>query len=77
MKKLKGVVISDKMIGSAVVLVESSWAHPLYNKTIKRSKKYLTQNLLKAKTGDKVIISESRPLSRKIRFIISEIIQAN
>lgn len=74
MKRLKGIVISDKMVGSAVVLVESSWAHPLYKKTIKRSKKYLVQNLAKAKTGDKVIITESRPLSRHIRFIIEKII---
>jgi len=73
-KRLKGIVISDKMVGSAVVLVESSWAHPLYKKTIKRSKKYLVQNLAKAKTGDKVIITESRPLSRHIRFIIEKII---
>lgn len=75
MKKLTGVVISDKMVGSAVVLVESSWSHPLYKKTIKRSKKFLTQNRLSAKTGDRVIITQSRPISRRIRFIISEIIK--
>ncbi|MFH2019141.1 MAG: 30S ribosomal protein S17 [bacterium] len=75
MKKLTGIVISDKMVGSAVVLVESSWSHPLYKKTIKRSKKFLVQNRLSAKNGDKVIIIESRPISRKIRFIISEIIK--
>jgi len=74
-KKLEGIVISDKMTGSAVVIVESAWQHPLYKKTVKRTKKYLVQNSLKAKTGDAVVITESRPLSAKIRFVISEIIK--
>lgn len=60
---------------AAVVVVEREWRHPLYKKTVKRTKKYLVQNQLKAKTGDTVVISESRPLSRKIRFIITEVIK--
>jgi small subunit ribosomal protein S17 len=74
MKKLSGTVISDKMQGSAVVLVESAWSHPLYKKTVKRSKKYLVDNLKDAKYGDKVEISESKPLSKKKRFVITKII---
>lgn len=73
MKKLTGTIISDKMTGSAVVVVESFWRHPLYKKTVKRSKKYLVDNQLKAKLGDSVEISESRPLSRKKRFTITKI----
>lgn len=74
MKKLTGTVISDKMTNSAVVMVESAWQHPLYKKTVKRSKKYLVENLLKAKTGDTVELTESRPLSAKKRFIITKIL---
>ena len=74
MKKLIGSVISDKMQGSAVVIVETSWAHPLYKKVVKRTKKYLVGNKKKAKEGDNVVISETRPMSRKKRFEISEII---
>lgn len=75
MKKLFGTVISDKMQDSAVVVVESSWRHPLYKKTVKRSKKYLVDNKLAAKAGDQVEISESKPLSKKKRFTITEIIK--
>lgn len=74
MKKLVGVVISDKMMKSAVVVVETAWRHPLYKKTVKRSKKYLVENVLSAKTGDSVTIGEVRPLSSKKRFTITEII---
>lgn len=75
MKKLVGTVISDKMVQSAVVVVESAWQHPLYKKTVKRSKKYLVDNGKKARTGDSVVISETRPLSAKKRFAITEIIK--
>ncbi len=74
MKKLTGVVISDKMQKSAVVVVESAWSHPLYKKTVKRTKKYLVGNDKGAKIGDGVVITESRPMSHKKRFTITEII---
>ena len=44
MKKLIGAVISAKQPPSAVVMVETSFAHPLYTKLVRRSKKYLVQN---------------------------------
>lgn len=75
MKKLVGLVISDKMVRSAVVMVEREWRHPLYKKTVKRSKKYLVDNAKKAKIGDNVVISETRPMSANKRFAITEIIK--
>lgn len=75
MKTFQGVVISDKMILSAVVLVESSFKHPLYKKTVRRSKKYLVENTQKAKTGDLVTIQETRPLSARKRFTITKVIK--
>ena len=75
MKQFTGTVISDKMMRSAVVVVETAWKHPLYKKTVKRSKKYLVQNDVKAKLGDRVTIEETRPLSAKKRFTITKIIK--
>ncbi len=75
MKKLTAVVISTKLAPSAVVMVESSWKHPLYTKMVRRSKKYLVQNDLKAKDGDTVEIQETRPLSARKRFKITKIIK--
>jgi small subunit ribosomal protein S17 len=63
------------MVKSAVVVVESQWQHPLYKKTVKRSKKYLVENIKNAKMGDNVIISETRPLSARKRFTITEVIK--
>ncbi len=75
MKKLQGVVISTKQSQSAVVVVETSFAHPLYSKLVKRSKKYLVQNDIKAKSGDHVEIQETRPLSARKHFTITKIIK--
>ncbi len=73
MKTLTGTVISAKMDKSAVVLVERLWRHPLYRKTVHRSKKYLVDNQLKAQEGDIVEIQESRPLSKRKRWTIIKI----
>ena len=70
MKTLTGKVISTKMQKSAVVVVERLWQHPLYKKTVRRSKKYLVHNAIKAKEGDVVEIKESRPLSKRKRWEI-------
>lgn len=75
MKTLTATVISTKMTSSAVVLVETSWAHPLYTKLVRRSKKFLVQNDVKAKEGDQVVIQETRPLSARKRFTITKIIK--
>lgn len=75
MKQFNGLVISDKMVGSAVVVVENIWRHPLYRKTVKRSKKYLVENTVKAKIGDRVTIVETRPLSKTKRFKITEVLK--
>lgn len=75
MKKLIATVISTKFDTSAVVLVETSWKHPLYTKLVRRSKKYLVQNDVKAKDGETVEIQETRPLSARKRFTITKVIK--
>ena len=72
MSKLKlqsGVVVSDNMDKSIVVKVERKVKHPIYKKTIKRSKKFVTHGENnECKIGDLVEIAECRPLSKRKRF---------
>lgn len=70
MKKLTGVVVRTKMQKTAVVRVDRQWAHPLYQKTVKRSKKYLVDNPGGAAEGDKVTMVECRPISKRKRWRI-------
>ncbi|MDD3668747.1 MAG: 30S ribosomal protein S17 [Alphaproteobacteria bacterium] len=69
---LTGVVVSDKMDKSVVVLVERRVMHPIYKKYIKRSAKYTAhdENNL-CKVGDSVQIIESRPLSKTKKWIVA------
>lgn len=69
-KKFKGVVVSDKMNKARVVKVTRLWQDPLYKKKMKRSKKYLVHDELEVKEGDKVVIQECRPRSKKKRWEI-------
>ena len=65
LKLQSGIVVSNKMDKSIVVKIERKIKHPLYKKTIKRSKKYIAhdeQN--ECQVGDLVQIAECRPLSR-------------
>lgn len=66
---LKGVVVSDKMDKTVVVSVSRFVKHPLYGKFYKVSKKYKAHDEEnKYKTGDKVEIVETRPISKDKRF---------
>ncbi|OHA16126.1 MAG: 30S ribosomal protein S17 [Candidatus Tagabacteria bacterium RIFCSPLOWO2_01_FULL_42_9] len=72
MRKLKGIVISDKMAKTVVVKVERYKKHPLYKKYVKKSKNYKAHDEKNEyKIGDKVIIEESRPLSRDKHFVVA------
>jgi small subunit ribosomal protein S17 len=72
---LRGVVISDKMNKTRVVKVERIFKHPLYEKVIKRYKKYYVHDELnQSKNGDVVEIMSTRPLSKLKRWRIYRII---
>ncbi len=71
-----GKVVSDKMDKTIVVIVEDRVAHPLYKKIIKttyRLKAHDENN--ECKTGDKVKVMETRPLSKDKRWRLVEIIE--
>jgi len=75
-KTLVGKVVSDKMEKTAVVAIEDSVKHPLYNKIIKRTirlKVHDENN--ECGVGDRVRIMETRPLSKDKRWRLVEIIE--
>lgn len=68
---LKGVVVSDKMDKTIVVLVERIKQHPRYKKRYRVSKKYKAHDPEnKYKKGDKVQIQESKPISKDKKWIV-------
>ena len=75
MKKLQGKVISLKMDDTVVVRVERKWAHPIYQKLIRRSKKYscdFDKKNIELALNDVVEIQETRPLSKSKRFKVTK-----
>ena len=71
-KILKGVVISDKMQKTAVVEVLRLKKHPKYKKYYKVTKKFKAHNPENQyHTGDKVMMQETRPMSKDKRWIIT------
>lgn len=70
-KKIKGIIVSDRMEKTAVVLVTRLKQYPKYKKYYKVSKKFKAHNEHNEyKMGDKVIIQETRPLSKDKRWTI-------
>ena len=75
-KERIGVIISDKMDKTRVVLVERVFIHPKYKKEVKVKKKYYAHDENnECKIGDVVRIMETRPLSKLKRWRIVEIIK--
>ncbi len=71
-----GMVVSDKMQKTAVVELERRFPHPLYGKMVTRTKRVKAHDEENsAKTGDRVRIMETRPLSKDKRWRIVEIIE--
>ncbi len=68
---LTGTVVSDKMEKTVVVRVDRRMSHPIYKKTIQRSKKYAAHDEKgQFKLGDKVSIIESAPISKTKRWAV-------
>ena len=75
-KERVGEVVSDKMDKTIVVAIENRSPHPKYGKIVVRTKKYKVHDENnQGKTGDRVRIRETRPLSRTKRWTLAEIIE--
>jgi small subunit ribosomal protein S17 len=74
-KEKVGIVISNKMQKTVVVKVESRYSHPIYSKTMIKTNKYLAHDeMSQCNIGDKVLVTECRPISKKKRWSITQII---
>ena len=71
-----GVVVSDKMDKTVVVLVRDTTRHQLYGKILRRTAKYKAHDATNAcGIGDRVLIAETRPLSKTKRWRVAQILE--
>lgn len=75
-RRLVGRVMSDKMDKTVIVAVDRTMRHPLYQKVMRTTKKYMAHDEEnQAAVGDTVRIVESRPISRNKRWVVQEIVK--
>jgi small subunit ribosomal protein S17 len=75
-RTLTGFVVSDKMDKTITVLIERRVKHPIYGKYVKRSTKlHAHDETNQCHTGDKVTISETRPLAKTKAWALVDIVQ--
>jgi small subunit ribosomal protein S17 len=75
-KQRTGIVTSNKMDKSITVSIERKVKHPIYGKTVKKSKKFVAHDEENTcNIGDTVRIMETRPLSKRKRWRLVEIIE--
>ncbi len=73
--QLTGIVVSDKMDKTVVVTVERQTRHEVYGKAQRRTSKFVAHDEKnEAKVGDTVAIAESRPLSRRKRWVLTRVV---
>ena len=76
-KERVGEVVSDKMDKTVVVAIENRSPHPKYGKIVVRTKKYKAHDgENQCKIGDRVRITETRPLSKTKRWTVAEILES-
>jgi small subunit ribosomal protein S17 len=77
-KERVGTVVSDKMDKTVVVAVENRFPHPISQKTVSRTKRYKAHDEENTcKLGDRVRITETRPLSRTKRWAVAEVLNTS
>jgi small subunit ribosomal protein S17 len=74
-RRITGVVTSDTMEKTVVVEITRTFRHRLYKKIVHDRKRVMAHDELGAKIGDRVRIVESRPLSRRKRWVVEEILR--
>ena len=74
-KEKVGIVVSNKMDKTIVVQVESRFPHPIYSKTMVKTKKYLAHDETEqCSIGDEVLMQETRPLSKRKRWTLTKVL---
>ena len=75
-KSRTGLVVSDKMDKTVVVLIETKVKHPIYKKTVTKSNRFKAHDEKnECKVGDKVLIEETRKLSRDKYWRVVEVVE--
>ena len=74
-RRIVGVVTSNKMTKTVVVEIIRTYRHPLYRKVVHLSKRVMAHDELGCQIGDRVQIVESRPISRRKRWVVEGIIK--
>jgi len=74
-KEKIGIVISDKMNKTVVIKVENRYPHPIYPKTVVKTRKYLVHDeKSECNIGDQILVQECRPLSKRKRWTLNKIL---
>ena len=75
-RQLIGTVLSNKMDKTVIVRVERTVIHPIYKKYIKRRSRFAAHDAKNdCSVGDRVLITESRPISKMKRWRVSRIVE--
>ncbi|HCC33230.1 MAG TPA: 30S ribosomal protein S17 [Clostridiales bacterium] len=75
-KERVGTVVSDRMDKTVVVAIEMVKKHPLYGRRVRRTRRFKAHDERnECKVGDRVLIVETRPLSRDKRWRVAEIVE--
>jgi small subunit ribosomal protein S17 len=74
-RRMNGVVTSNRMTKTVVVVVSRTYRHPLYRKVVHASNKVKAHDELGCHIGDEVTIVESAPISREKRWVVETIIK--
>lgn len=76
-RRLNGVVTSNKMQKSVVVEITRRHSHPLYKKVVQSKKRIMAHDEMDCQIGDEVRIVETRPISKRKRWAVEEILKRN
>lgn len=74
-RRITGVVTSDKMDKTVIVEFGRTFRHPLYQKVVHSFKRVMAHDEVGCQVGDRVLIVESRPISRHKRWVVETILR--
>lgn len=73
-KVLKGHVVSDKMENTVVVAVDVPKKHSIYEKALKKTKRFKARDEIGVSVGSMVIIEEHKPFSKEVTWLVKEVV---
>ncbi|MDX9739373.1 MAG: uS17 family ribosomal protein [Candidatus Dojkabacteria bacterium] len=69
-RELAGVVVSNKMVSTVRVRVDTTQSHPIYKKVVNKKKIFFAHTNEELNIGDKVVIRESKPYSKNVKWVV-------